>query len=701
MARKRSVSSEQLTARVEALARNLFWTWHHPTQRLFARLDPVAWDATNHHPVKTLGCVTPQRIAQLLDDPGFVNELAACEKALRDYLRGKTWYARRKRKRMRVAYFSMEFALHECLPIYSGGLGVLAGDHLKSASDLGAPLCAVGLMYRRGYYTQRIGRDGATIVEYPQHDFDAAPVHDTGEAVDVPMGRRTVRAKVWRVDVGRVPLYLLDTDLKQNRKADRALTSHLYGGDNETRIQQEVLLGIGGTLALDAVGEKPTVYHLNEGHAAFCALERLRRLRLSGRSMNKSVEKVRRSTVFTTHTPVPAGHDRFTPAQVSRYLGDLAADAGLSRKQLLAFGRVDANDNKEPFCMTVLALKLAAHCNGVSKLHGEVSRQMWQEVYDAKRPSNVPIGHVTNGIHSRTWLAPEAEAVYRKHLRPRWDGAGPDFNPWRNVGRIPAAELWAMRCNLRSKLVNFIRQRLAIEIDRRGEPLSELVAAHEVFSGEALTIGFARRFATYKRAPLIFKDVERLKRIVGDPEMPVQLVFAGKAHPADAAGQAFVKKVYGMARRAGLRGRVVLIENYDMHVGRMLTSGCDVWLNNPIRPHEASGTSGMKPPLHGGLNCSILDGWWPECYNGRNGWEIGGGVEHRAQAKQDAHDAESIYELLEDEIVPTFYERDGKGIPQAWVRMMRASMKTVCAQFSTQRMVGDYISNYYLPANGA
>lgn len=694
---RRTTERGDIFARTDALARNLWWTWNPDAQRLFAGLDPVLWEATNHNPLRTLAQLSPERRETLAGDSDFVALLRGCERELGDYLRTRTWFqrsARSRRKRVRVAYFCAEFALHESLPIYSGGLGVLAGDHLKSASDLGIPLVGIGLLYRCGYYRQELRRDGSTRVVYPRQDFNELPITDTKGAISVPVGRRQVLAKIWRAQVGRVPLFLLDTDLPENTPRDRAITERLYGGDQEMRIRQEILLGVGGVLALQAMNTRSSVFHLNEGHAAFCNLERLRQLRQSGRTFERAIEQIRASSVFTTHTPVPAGHDRFPPNLLMKYFGPQLDALRISRDDLLALGRENPGDRREPFCMTVLALRTSARCNGVAKIHGQVSREMWTGVYGTRHPGRVPITHVTNGVHSATWLSPLMRPLYDRYLKPRWFGASPGDDCWRRADRIPPEELWHTRTLLRRQLVQFIRQRLREQIQRRCEPIEELIAALETFDENTLTLGFARRFATYKRAPLIFRNPRRLAAIVNDPRRPVQLVFAGKAHPADAEGQKFAQQVYQQARKAGFRGRVVLIEDYDMHVGRMLTSGVDVWLNNPLRPQEASGTSGMKPPLHGGLNCSIPDGWWPEAYNGRNGWRIGDGTQARTRAAQDRLDADALYSLLEQEIAPLFYERNARGIPSRWIRAMIASMKTVCGQFNTHRMLAEYLELY-------
>jgi starch phosphorylase len=701
---KRHAAPSKSLQRLRNLALNLHWTWSPDAQNLFASLDPALWRATHRNPVRTMNLLPPERRESLDADDAFLKHLARCERDLERYLGAHTWFDRARRKAAKgdplVAYLCMEFAVHECLPIYSGGLGVLAGDHVKSASDLGLPFVAVGLLYRNGYYTQRLSADGSTRVIYPQVDFDELPIERTGKSVDVPIGRAKVRADIWRAQVGRCPIYLLDTDFAPNKPADRALTRHLYGGDREYRIRQEVLLGVGGVLALRALGLAPTVFHLNEGHAAFCTLVRLREWRRRGMSLEQAQERVRRTTVFTTHTPVPAGNDRFDPRLTMKYLAPLANEIGLSRDALLGLGREEPSNRNEDFCMTVLALKLAAHRNGVASLHGETSRRMWLKTFDAADPADVPIGHVTNGIHSETWLAPDMRPLYDKYLKPKWVGAGPDDDWWRNVDRIPPEALWAARNMLRARLIRFIRNRLVDQIVRRQGSLEEIARAHEVFNDGALTIGFARRFATYKRAPLIFRDAARLAKIVNDPKRPVQLVFAGKAHPQDQGGQQFAQQIFRHARESRFAGHVIILEDYDMELGRMLTSGADVWLNNPLRPQEASGTSGMKPPLHGGVNCSILDGWWPEAYDGTNGWAING-KQFKEQPKQDKYDAEQLYRLLETQIVPAFYERDRAGVPRKWVALMAASMKTVCGRFNTHRMVGEYWEKYYGKAHGA
>ncbi len=702
-----------LQQRIHTLAVDLWWTWNPECQRVFAALDPVLWKASHHSPLVTLQIASPARMAALTEDVDFLALLKNAEELRRDYYKSKTWFQRTasaKQKRVKVAYFCSEYAIHESIAQYSGGLGVLAGDHLKSASDLGVPLTAIGLLYQHGYYRQEILKDGSTRALYPQYPPAIFPLQDTGKTITVPIGTRDVAAKIWLMQVGRVPLYLLDTNLKQNKPADRQLTEGLYKGEPELRLRQQVLLGIGGVRALDAMGVKPTVCHLNEGHAAFANLERMRMLMRGRRKFEAALKQVQKATVFTTHTPVPAGHDRYQPKMAAKWLRRIMQDLGLNAKQLADLGREVPGDQDEPLCMTVLALRTSERVNGVAALHGEVSRQMWQRVYfpDATSQSTaiasgndlseVPIGHITNGIHPQTWMAPAAADLYRKRLQLKTHGAGPAAPWWGRVDKISDEELWQLRGELRAGLIHFLRDRARDSVQRHGGTSAQALHAISQLDPDTLTLGFARRFATYKRAPLIFKDAKRLAAILGDAKMPMQLVFAGKAHPRDKDGQEYAQQIHRMTQRLGFRGKVLLLEEYDMEVGRMLTSGCDVWLNTPIRPHEASGTSGMKPPLHGGLNCSILDGWWPEGYEAkksrRNGWAIGDGAEYKSQARQDRADAVALYELLEKEIGPAFYTRGRNGLPKQWLELMRASMKSIPEKFSSHRMVAEYMDLY-------
>ncbi len=713
---KTITSQPDVVSRLSTIARNLWWSWQTDAQRLFASLEPRIWDATHHNPIKLLTLLSPERRDLINQDPAVLAHLERVEKSLTEYMSAKTWFAKNHKIKPQplIAYFCSEFAIHESLPQYSGGLGVLAGDHVKSASDLGLPFVGIGLLYRCGYYTQEFNPDGSTRVIYPQLDLAECPVTDTGKIITVPMAGRAVKAKIYLQQVGRVRLVLLNTDIKKNTPTDRRLTDHLYGGDREYRIRQEILLGVGGLIALDTLNLNPTVFHLNEGHAAFAALERLRRVVTSGKSLHTATGIIRKSTVFTTHTPVPAGNERFAPNLAWRYLKQFAADLKLSREELFALGREDAQNKNEEFCMTILALRLADYCNGVADLHGDTSRKMWKRIYNLQKPSDVPIGSITNGIHTQSWLAPDMADLYDRYLKspmsmnsPRRKTAvtlanqkpSPNGIDWSRTDRIPPEELWHMRRHLRRRMIQFIRRRLNEQVLRHHGTNEQTAGIDDLLDDDTLTIGFARRFATYKRAPLIFQDPKRLAKILSNPDRPVQLVFAGKAHPADAAGQAFAQEIYKHAQRPAFKNRVIIIEDYDMEIGRILTSGCDVWLNNPRRPQEASGTSGMKPPLHGGINFSILDGWWPEAYNRRNGWEIGEGAEIANLKKQDLHDANSIYTILETEIVPEFYTRDRAGLPRKWIKRMLESMRTVCGEFNTHRMVAEYLEKYYLPAH--
>ncbi|MBL8745398.1 MAG: alpha-glucan family phosphorylase [Phycisphaerae bacterium] len=686
--------------RIRTLAHNLWWSWNPAARRLFESMDPTLWRANSHNPIATLNNLSSSRAQTLSSDPDFLSALAAAEHALEAYLASKTWFS--SRKRQLTAYFCMEFGIHESLPLYAGGLGILAGDHIKSASDLGVPLVGVGILWKFGYYRQELTKLGETRVVYPAPDFSQLPIESTGKFISLPVGRQTVRCRIWRLTVGRVPVFLLDSDLPTNSPTARALTHHLYrGGDPDYRIRQEILLGIGGMHALDALGLSPTVYHLNEGHAAFAPLERLRRLVAGGKRFGHALNEVRRRSVFTTHTPVPEGNDRFDPALVMKYLGRMPNQMRLNASEFLAFGREDQTDQKESFCMTVLALRLSARSNGVSRLHAETSRRMWKRVFAAARAEEVPIGSVTNGVHPESWIADEARPFYDLYFKPRWNGADPEDDWWKGVGRVPKEELWTLRQTLRKRMISWLRQRSADEATAfnfeekyAARLLAEVCAT---LDENALTIGFARRFATYKRAPLIFTDPKRLARLVRNTDRPVQFVFAGKAHPQDRGGQEFVRTLHEFSLTPEFRGRVLLIQNYDMHVGRMLTSGCDVWLNNPVRPMEASGTSGMKSPLNLGINCSILDGWWPEAFNRKNGWVIGG-KQFADRKRQDRYDADALYATLEDQVIPLFYRRDRRGVPGAWCRMMAESMRSVCAEFSSHRMVADYARRFYAGA---
>ena len=696
-------SPDRLRKRLIALAQNLSWTWIEAAQRPFAMLDPMAWESTNHAPLATLRTAGPERLAASAKDPRFLAVLKSAETSLKDAGRSKRWFPTNHRgrdARLRVAYYCSEFAIHESMQQYSGGLGVLAGDHLKSAEDLGVPLVGVGLLYQHGYYRQQFEADGRTRVLYPRYDFADYPIEDTGVVIGCPIGRRRVKARIMKLHLGRTPILLLDTDLPGATSEDRKLTEGLYKGEPSLRMRQQILLGVGGVMALEAIGERITVHHLNEGHAAFATLERIARLVEQGVDLEEARAKVRGTTVFTTHTPVPAGHDRYEPRAAATAMSSVLKRAGITPAAFADLGRERPGDRKETLCMTVLALRSAAHVNGVAKLHGEISREMWHGVHPEIRDvTEVPIRSITNGVHPGTWLDPVAADFWRRHIGLRPETARPTTPAWTKATGVDQEEAWDLRNQLRARLVGFLRERAVRQSRARGESPSDVLSASGIFREDALTIGFARRFATYKRAPLIFRDRKRLSAILNDPQRPVQIVFAGKAHPRDTGGQEFAQTIHRMSRHPEFIGKVLLLEEYDMRIGRELTSGCDVWLNNPIRPHEASGTSGMKPPMHLGVNCSILDGWWPEGFDGRNGFAIEGHPVRRGDAARDTADAAALYEVLEDSLVPEFFDRSRSGLPKRWIQRALRSAATIPSPFSTHRMVSDYVAEAYLPAN--
>jgi starch phosphorylase len=606
-----------------------------------------------------------------------------------------------------VAYFSAEFGLHESLPIYSGGLGVLAGDHLKTASDLGLALVAVGLFYRESYFRQHIDRDGtqhSQYIDFPMEYFPASLLRDAnGEVlrIEVPLASETLYAQVWQAAVGRTSLLLLDTDMPQNSPENRELAARLYYGDQRIRIRQELLLGVGGIRALRAAGVNWSLLHLNEGHSAFATLEFTRlRMEATGASFWQAAQEVAQSTVFTTHTPVDAGHDRFPPELVDDHLEPLRRSLRLTREEFLGLGRIRPNDPAEALCMTVLAFKMSRYANAVSNLHGRVTRKSWQVLWPHHREDEVPVGHITNGVHARTWLAPAMQDLYAQHLGADWQDNLTDPAMWARVDKVYDAELWETHRTLKASLVQFARREVAAQRRRDGYSEELVEAAASALDPDVLTIGFARRFATYKRGNLIFRDMERLKRILLDPKRPMQLVFSGKAHPADRPGQEVLRTVYMASLSPELRHRIIFIEDYDINVGRHLVQGVDVWLNNPRRPHEASGTSGQKVLLNGGLNLSVLDGWWAEAYDGLNGFAIGDGTTHASIEEQDRRDGESLYRVLEQQIVPLYYERDEYGVPRGWMARIKHAIKTLGWRFNTDRMVMDYVRECYLPAAG-
>ncbi len=699
-------------AGLNRLARNLWWTWNQEAQDVFEELSPRAWRNLYHNAVAVLRELSKEELRARLLDEEFNGRVQAVLRQFDAYLgAADTWaaaHAPRLAKRP-VAYFSAEFGFHETLPIAAGGLGMLAGDHAKSASDLGLGFVGISLFYREGYFQQAINAEGWQTEYDSQLDPQNLPLEpvlgDDGQPLvcGVEIAAEPVSFRAWVANVGRCPVYLLDANLPTNQPHFRDLTRHVYGGDDSTRIMQEILLGAGGVRLLRRLGVEPSVYHMNEGHAAFLALELMRELIAEEAGFDDALAAVKQQCLFTTHTPVPAGHDRF-----SRELMDYAArhfygQLGVSADELMALGRVNPDDANEPFCMTVLALKAARAANGVSELHGQVSREMWHSLFPEGTIDEVPIGHVTNGIHLAGWMKGPVRRFWRRKLgqaesAAEWaeELAKPEF--WARMGDssfVSDEELWALRYRLRRELIEFARRHLQ-EQEHRSEP-SEFIAFDHLLNPDALTIGFARRFATYKRAPLIFDDFERLAELVHDLRRPVQFVFAGKAHPRDDDGKRLIQKIIHLSRHSGLSGRLVFLENYDVHVARQMVSGCDVWLNNPRRPLEASGTSGMKATCHGCLNLSILDGWWREGYDGSNGFAIGDDAHPGDVVEQDKLDSENLYTTLSGEVIPCFYERDEGGIPRAWIAKIRRAMITLAAQFDTTRMVRDYTQRYYQP----
>jgi glycogen phosphorylase len=688
------------------LADNLWWSWHVPARNLFKAVSYPLWKSTRHNPVWMLQFVDPQRLVVLSQDADFLNLYDAVMAAYNaDLSNGHLWFAAEHPERQRpVAYFSAEFGLHGSLPIYSGGLGVLSGDHCKEASDLGLPLVGVGFIYPQGYFRQRIPPDGWQEAIYDTLNFDQVPLHPVldphGHRLMVTVTLRGVplHMQVWTVQAGRVHLYLMDSNVEQNAPWDRDLSARLYGGDQETRIRQEMVLGLGGVRVLRAVGIDPAVWHLNEGHSAFLVLERLRELVHSGVPFEDAVERVRHTTVFTTHTPVPAGHDAFPYHLMDEYFGRFWEEMRISRERFMALG-----EHHGRFNMTVLALRLAGRRNGVSQLHGQVSRQMWQSVWPERRVEDVPIQAITNGVHMPSWVSTALKDLFDQYVAEDWAERHDEAEIWDRLYDIPDEVLWDAHHGLRGKLLAFADQRIRQSWRSGALQPSQVLATGALLDPEALTIGFARRFATYKRATLLFRDVSRLKRILHAERRPVQIVFAGKAHPADAGGKEYIQQVYQLAQDPEFGGRVAFLEDYDLHMARFLVQGVDVWLNTPRRPMEASGTSGMKAAMNGVPNLSVLDGWWAEAYHpprdGRpaNGWSLGE-TQYADWDAQDEVDSQTLYRLLEEEVVPLFYDRDAFGVPHGWVQVMKEAMRTSLAAFSMRRMVKEYVEQMYLPA---
>jgi len=688
---------------LEELARNLWISWNYEAIMLFMRLDYDAWMASRQNPVRMLGMVPQEKLEQAAKDDSFLAALDAVWAKFQRYLAAERWYKGASDRA--IAYFSMEYGLDVALPVYSGGLGMLSGDHLKTSSDIGLPLVGVGLLYRQGYFQQYLNMDGFQQESYPENDWYNMPVTLCRDAAGAPitiqvdLGPLHIAAWIWKVSVGRNALYLLDTNIEGNPEPVRLITASLYGGDREMRIQQEILLGIGGIRALDALGIKAGCLHMNEGHSAFMGLERIRRLMADSKlAFEEAWHCVWSTNVFTTHTPVPAGNERFDPGLMEKYFSSLAHELGLSWKQFLGLGREDPGNDGEEFCLTVLALRLSAYNNGVSRLHGSVSRSMWHRIWPSLPEDEIPITHITNGVHPRSWITHDMVDLLDRFLGPEFHDSPTNPDTWDRIDRVSDEELWRTHERRRERMVAFARQRLQQQLARRGVTNSELARTTDALSPYTLTISFARRFATYKRADLLLSDPDRLVRLLTHAERPVQLIFAGKAHPHDMAGKEIIKKLVHFASDPRVSSRIVFLEDYDMTMSRYLTSGSDLWLNTPRRPLEASGTSGMKAAMNGTLNVSILDGWWDEAYSTHIGWAIGRGEEYDDHALQDRVESEALYDLLEREIIPLFYHRGMDGLPREWIRRMKDSMREVGRRFSTHRMLLEYTGSFYAPA---
>lgn len=694
---------------LQRLATNFRWSWDHATQQLFQEVDPQLWEQVEHNPIQLIRRLSADRAARLAKDKLFLSRLKLAEDSLQSYLDASTWYDETypgERDNTRIAYFCAEFGLNECLPIYSGGLGLLAGDHLKAASDLGIPLVGIGLLYSRGYFRQSLTDDGWQQERYVESNFYGLPLQllrgedDQPIVVTVEFPDRIVKVQVWLAVVGRINLYLLDSNLIENAPQDQTITDTLYGGDEHMRIRQEMVLGIGGLKALQKLNLTPTVCHMNEGHAAFLSIERLRQF-MSEQNVDLKIARqvTVAGNVFTTHTPVPAGFDVFPPSLLKQYLTPSVEEIGMDMTDFLTMGRVDPENLQEPFNMAILAMQSANYVNGVSRLHADVSREMFQSRWPNYPVEEVPIEAVTNGVHTMSWIGGRMCELLDRNLGLGWRDNPADPAVWREASEVPDADLWELREDQRSDLIRFCRKRLMRTATRRNAGRAALIQAGNVLDPRALTIGFARRFATYKRASLMFTDPERLKAILLNAERPVQIVFAGKSHPRDDGGKKLIQDIQHFIQREGVGHRMVFIEDYDIEVGRAMVQGVDVWLNNPRRPMEASGTSGMKVVPNGGLNCSILDGWWAEGYKPGLGWAIGDENVHADAGHQDWLDSQSLYHLIEQEIAPTFYNCNELGIPLGWLKMVRASMRELAPRFSTARMVREYTTRFYMPAH--
>lgn len=695
---------------LKTLAYNLYWSWDHNSKALFRRLEPNLWEEVQRNPVQVLGMISQQRLDELSKNNGYISFLERVEANVNDYLNRKTWFQEEHNDidPFTIAYFSMEYGLANGLPIYSGGLGILAGDYLKSSSDLGLPLVGVGLLYQQGYFQQYLSRDGWQQETYPINDFYNLPLspvnNEQGDqiTVDVIYPDEKVTARVWKIQIGRINLYLLDSNLDTNSNRGRDITSQLYGGDNEMRIQQEIMLGIGGMQALRKMGIHPTVCHMNEGHSAFMAVERIANLMQQNPELTFEQARLatRGSNIFTTHTPVPAGIDTFAPELVTKYLKPYYKDLGISDQEFLNLGGVQYKPTENHFNMAIFAISMASNYNGVSRLHGQIARKMWAYIWPDVLEDEVPIGHITNGMHIRSWISEDMSELFNRYVGPNWYQNPVDESMWEHVDSIPNEELWRTHERRRERLVAFSRYHVQKQMQNAGASKSEIDAANEVLNPEALTIGFARRFAAYKRAYLLFKDLDRLYNILVNKDRPVQIIIAGKAHPRDKIGKGIIRDIIGVIRQERFSSHIVFLENYNIEIASYLVQGVDIWLNNPRRPREASGTSGMKAGANGALNLSVLDGWWDEGYfmNGKSGWAIGRGEMYDDPDEQDRVESEELYHLLEQQVIPTFYNRAQNGLPVQWLEMMKNSIKMISPYFNMYRMVQSYLHDYYLPA---
>ncbi len=689
------------------LSNNLWFVWNYDGDELFRRMGPELWEETRRNPVEFLCRLKQQDLLSLAGDEGFLAHLARVKQEFDRYVSKKPngHIFGEQNRTFEVAYFTAECGLADCLSIYSGGLGILSGDHLKSASDLNLPIVGVSLAYQNGYFRQYLTQDGWQMETYPENKFATMPMKLLNDAqgnpvtVAVDLKGETVNIQAWQVDVGRIRLYLLDTNINTNREAGRSITFELYGGDREMRIRQEIILGIGGARMLRALGVNPAVFHMNEGHSAFAIFERIRQIKEDkGLTFEEALEYVRATSVFTTHTPVPAGNDYFNPQLMRTYFEPFAQAMGISYDLLTGFGKKDPRNKDEEFCMTVLALRLSSHNNGVSRLHARVSRKMWQGVWPNTPEIDLPIAHITNGIHTPSWISQGMADNYNRYLGPRWIEDPDNVKVWERVDKIPDTELWRTHEQCRDRLITFARRKLREQMVKRGVSNRDLAFTSDVLSSEVLTIGFARRFASYKRANLVFRDIGRLKKIVQDPKRPVQFIFAGKAHPQDKVGKELIKNIVQVFSQEDMRRYAVFLEDYDMELARYMVQGADVWLNTPRRPLEACGTSGMKAVANGALHLSVLDGWWFEGYHRDIGWAIGGGEQYDDDEFQDDLESRALYDMLEKDVIPLFYDRGPHGLPRGWIAMMKSSLHKLCPVFNTHRMVEDYWDQFYLPA---